>query len=135
MIGHQRHLMVGLLGLASAGIFLSVQAIAGADEVVASKLVGTWVLTKVNGKKPPIEIELEFTKDGKVDYGFVKGTYKIDGNELMIQVTGGKGKKTQSRTATIDKLTDEILVIKSGREESEYKKKEIKKKQNKRKKR
>lgn len=96
--------------------------------VDADKLVGTWVQTKVNGKKPDVPLEFELTKDGKVNYSLgnssTKGTYRINGDKLTIQMAPTrKGAKSRVLTSTIVSVTDEILVAKTGEDEGEYKKK------------
>jgi uncharacterized protein (TIGR03066 family) len=135
MIGHRRILMgVLILALASAGILLSAPAIARADEVDADKLVGTWVLTTLDGKPAPTKLEFTFAKKGEASNSLgQKGTYKLDGNKLTIRMTarvaGAKGKKPVTSSVTtswmIAKLTEDVLVItgKSGGSESEFKKK------------
>lgn len=136
MIGHRRIAILGLiLGLACAGILLSAPGIARADDVDPDKLVGTWLLKMVDGKRAPIELEFTFGKKGQaVMPPDLKATYKIDGNKLTIRVTarvaGAKGKKPATNTITntwfIKKLTDDVLVIgskSSGGSESELRKK------------
>ena len=101
-------------------------------KVDAAKLVGKWEITKTSeaGGAPKGTI-IEFTKDGKV-IGTVeidgtkmdfKGTYKVDGEKLKLEVEVGG--MSHSNEDTIKSLTAEKLVLldKEGNENELTKKK------------
>ena len=86
---------------------------AAADEKKAdnAKLaVGTWAVTKSHEGGPPKGGVVEFTKDGKIKVSgeqdgmkmSFEGTYKIDGNKLVL--TFKIGDSEQPVDLTIDKL-------------------------------
>jgi uncharacterized protein (TIGR03066 family) len=104
---------------------------AGADEKDYSKLiVGKWELTKVPEGRLPKGTIIDFTKDGKVmvaakkdDMAInVEGTYKVDGDKLMVTLKVGENE--QKQTISILKLTDSEMHVKNEQgDESELTKK------------
>jgi uncharacterized protein (TIGR03066 family) len=110
-----------LLGI---GLMLGVAcAVAAADETIdVKKLIGKWEPkdTDKAGK-----FVVEFGKDGKVGVSgsvggteiSAKGTYKVDGNKLIMKMEFmGKEK---SMTRIVSKLTDTELVSKQEGSEKE----------------
>src|SRR5438067_1577771 len=103
-----------ILGLALvAAMGLVVTAGAGDDDkdakIDGKELIGTW--TPKDEEKDKFVVE--FTKDGKLTFtgekeGKIEGTYKLDGNKLVI--TAKVGDKEQKMTRVITKLTDTELV-------------------------
>ncbi len=102
---------LGLLGLSAA-----------ADEKKADKAklaVGTWDVTKSHDGGPPKGGVVEFTKDGKIKVSgeqdgmkmSFEGTYKIDGNKLVL--TFKIGDTEQPVDLTIDKLDDKTFATTS----------------------
>ena len=99
--------------VAVAAVVCLLGTAARADEKDYPKLiVGKWELTKVAEGGLPKGTVIEFTKDGKVkvmakkdDKDFdLEGTYKVDGDKLMVTIKAGDNERTQ--TITILKLTD-----------------------------
>ena len=95
-------------------------AVAAADDKIdAKKLLGKW-------ENKEQKFTVEFLKDGKVSIaggpdGSLKadGTYKMDGNKLVLTVKFGDDEKKMTRT--VSKLTDAELVSKddeSGKEDT-----------------
>jgi uncharacterized protein (TIGR03066 family) len=87
----------------------------GDEKIDAKKLVGRW--ENVEFKEVGVSKTAEFAKDGKAVFTDtdakgnetkVEGTYRIDGNKLVVTVTL-KGKERQV-TTTISKLTDAEMV-------------------------
>jgi uncharacterized protein (TIGR03066 family) len=106
---------------------------AAADEKKAdhAKLaVGTWEVTKTHDGGPPKGGVVEFTKDGKIKVSgeqdgmkqTFEGTYKIDGNKLVL--TFKIGDTEQAVDLTIDKLDERTFATtgKSGKVELTRKK-------------
>ena len=77
------------------------------------KIVGSWKMVKLSGKEPnknaPI-MTMEYTKDGKHTFKWVGepqvGTYKIEGDKLIVTMNNG-----QLKTSTIKLLTSDTLVV------------------------
>ena len=118
-----------LLGM---GLVLAVAcAVVAADEKIdAKKLLGKW-------EHKEKKFFIEFLKDGKVTASGDKagkeftseGTYKLDGNKLMLSMKIGDDEKKMTRT--ISKLTDTELVSKDdegGKEDTLTRVKEKKEK-------
>jgi uncharacterized protein (TIGR03066 family) len=92
-------------------------AIAAAeDKIDAKKLLGKW-------ENKDQKLTVEFLKDGKVSVAGgefkAEGTYKVDGNKLMLTVKFGDAETKMTRT--VSKLTDTELVSKddeSGKEDT-----------------
>lgn len=85
---------------------------ASADEKISvDKLIGSWKVSKAESVPP--DSEIEFTKDGKFKFSAkmgdqtvaFEGTYKVDGNKLIVTLPDSKGE-----TMTIKKLTDTEFV-------------------------
>ena len=101
-----------VLGVFAFGLAGSVQA----QDDNAKKIVGVWVLDKSSGDLPVGSV-VEFTKDGKltatvkIDTMEVKidGTYTIEKDKLTVKLKAGD--MSIEETATITKLTDEVLEI------------------------
>jgi uncharacterized protein (TIGR03066 family) len=113
--------MRALLGFGLA-VLLVVSAGVSAqdkDKVDGKKLIGKWEPTTL---PPGAKAVIEFTKDNKLVVSFtigdktekIDGTYKLDGNKLMVDL------KDKKETNTVTKLTDEDLVVKDekGKEEA-----------------
>lgn len=89
---------------------------ARAQDDNAKKIVGTWVIEKSSGDLPA-GTTVEFTKDGKLkvvakaDGAELKfeGTYTVEKDKLTVKLKVGEEKVEE--TATIKKLTDEVLEI------------------------
>jgi uncharacterized protein (TIGR03066 family) len=118
--------------LAAVTVVCLIGTAARADEKDYPKLiVGKWELTKVEEGGLPKGTVIEFTKDGKVkvtakkdDKDFdLEGTYKVDGDKLMVTIKTGDDEHKQ--TITILKLTDGELHTKNemGKEAELTKKK------------
>jgi uncharacterized protein (TIGR03066 family) len=111
------------LALAFAGPMRGADKADSKDKPNSEKIVGTWKLTKIGGKDAPIEIEMVFTKDGKIKLmGRDHGTYKVDGDKIMLTITKKGGKDS---TQTIKTLTTDTMVLYDEEEkgEIEFKKK------------
>jgi len=119
-------LVLGVLVIGFAGT-------AKAQDDNAKKIVGTWVLDKSSGDLP-VGSTVEFTKDGKLSASVkidtmevkIAGTYKIDKDKLSVKLKAGDMEIEE--TATITKLTDDVLELKDkdGKVDS-FKKKPVKK--------
>jgi len=114
-------------------VFVLSGAVAAADEKIdAKKLIGKW--EPKDAKKGPAMV-MEFTKDGKLtataDLGGkefkIDGTYKVDGNKLMMKMKFMD--KEIEETVTVTKLTDDEMegTGKDGKSEAFKKVKEVKK--------
>ena len=100
-------------------------------KIDAAKLVGKWEITKAGEGGAPKGTLLEFTKDGKLTGSIdmdgtkvdIKGTYKIDGDKLKVDVEVGSDK--HENEMTIKSLTADKAVLedKEGREHELTKKK------------
>ena len=100
-------------------------------KIDAAKLVGKWEITKAAEGGAPKGTLLEFTKDGKLTGSIdmdgtkvdIKGTYKIDGDKLKVDVEVGSDK--HENEMTIKSLTADKAVLedKEGREHELTKKK------------
>jgi uncharacterized protein (TIGR03066 family) len=95
-----------------------------AAKIDAAKLVGNWEITKSPGDVPKGSI-VSFDKDGKLKVSIdfngkkidIEGTYKVDGDKLVVTIKGPDG-KDETDTDTIKSLDDKKLVIidKDGKE-------------------
>jgi uncharacterized protein (TIGR03066 family) len=123
-MGHKRRLSFFL-----SPIVLTVLLCGGCGKTGANaeKILGTWELVKVNGAEPPMRPTMEFQRDGVLYYSMmgvkVKGSYKLEGSQLTTTLTGADG-KTRTTTAEIAELTDQTLVASSGKDRSEYRRKD-----------
>ena len=89
---------------------------AGADDkggkIDAKKLVGKW---EPKEQKKEAKMTIEFTKDGKLAITAagggkefkIDGTYKLDGDQLAMQMKLGENEVKE--TVTITKLTDDEM--------------------------
>jgi uncharacterized protein (TIGR03066 family) len=97
-----------------------IAALAQADEktVDKAKLVGKWKMVKIDGKVPPVDSILEFTKDGKLVFTFgkdgdsrkVESTYSIEGDKITVVVK--KGDSEDKNTETISLQGDKLTITK-----------------------
>jgi uncharacterized protein (TIGR03066 family) len=108
--------LVAVMGLVAGGG-------AGADDkdtkIDGKKLIGKW--TPKEGKE---KFVVEFTKDGKMTFTGggdkelkLDGTYKLDGNKLVMTMKFGD--KEEKMTRTITKLTDTELTSKDDKDGKE----------------
>jgi uncharacterized protein (TIGR03066 family) len=94
---------------------------ARADEKAdyAKKIVGKWELTKVEEGGLPKGTLVEFDKDGKVKVTVkaedkeqvLEGTYKVEGESLMLTMKVGEDERKQ--TITLLKLDDKVMHTKN----------------------
>ena len=94
---------------------------ARADEKAdyAKKIVGKWELTKVEEGGLPKGTLVEFGKDGKVKVTVkaedkeqvLEGTYKVEGESLMLTMKVGEDERKQ--TITLLKLDDKVMHTKN----------------------
>jgi uncharacterized protein (TIGR03066 family) len=111
-------------GVASLALGLTTAA----GPVDAGKLLGAWELTKVEGQAQVPYWRVEFLKDGKLRMTAqkggeelkVEGTYALKKDRLTLTVEEG-GKTTDTRTVTVQKLTDAVLVIVDNNKKMEFK--------------
>jgi len=110
-----------------------------ADKIDKDKLVGTWTLVKTSGKALPAgaSLTVTFTKDGKftltgkgkikdeVKESKLSGTYKVDGNKVVVTLKAGD--KEKSETRTVKELTDKKLVVERKNDKGETETVEFKK--------
>ena len=115
-------MMKALKLLAIGVVFCLLGSVATAEEKKADHVklaVGTWEVTKSHDGGPPKGGVVEFTKDGKMkitgEQDGMKlsfdGTYKIDGNKLVL--TFKIGDKEQPVDLTIDKLDEKTFATTS----------------------
>jgi len=106
-------MILGLALVAVMGLLSGVAADDKKDEKIdAKKLIGKWT-PKDGGEKGKFVVE--FMKDGKLTFTAggdkdlkLDGTYKLDGNKLVLTVKFGE--KEEKMTRTITKLTDTEMV-------------------------
>jgi uncharacterized protein (TIGR03066 family) len=115
-------------------VALGVLALAaGADDKAdnAKMLVGSWEVTKVDKDGGlPVGAVADFGKDGKVKVTFKKGdkeeshegTYKVDGDKLVITMKDPEGKERE-RNITIKKCSETECVTESDGKTIEWKRK------------
>jgi len=103
-----------LVGVAAAVLVTALGGSADGrqpEKIDAKLLVGKWQ-PKDEAKKD--EFTVEFTKDGKVSVAFsgkddkAEGTYKLDGDKLVLKLKFGDKEKDQTRT--VHSLTKTELV-------------------------
>jgi uncharacterized protein (TIGR03066 family) len=91
----------------------------------AEKIVGKWKVVKSDAI--PLGNVVEFTKDGKMRVTgkraggqplSTEGTYKVQGNKLILTLKGAGGKEL-SDTATIKVLTDTKLILADAKGEAD----------------
>jgi len=120
--------------LSIAIVFTATSAFA-ADKIDATKLIGSWTVTKSESLPPGAKATITYEKGGKANAKVeimgmkidLPATYKIDGDKLIItQKIEGEEKTT---TDTITKLTDDVLITKDkdGKVDEFKKVKEVKK--------
>jgi len=113
--------MRAILGCGLA-VVLVLAATAGAEDkaekIDGKLLVGKWEPTEApKGAK----VLIEFTKDGKVSYAVsgegkefkLDGTYKVEGNKVLV--TMKVGDKETTKTRTVSKLTETEMVSKDDK--------------------
>jgi uncharacterized protein (TIGR03066 family) len=91
------------------------------DKIDPAKLVGKW--TPKEKRDNPFVVE--FTKDGKAKFtGTVdgkemksEGTYKADGNK--VRLTMSLGEKVETTVRTVTKLTDDELISRDEKGETD----------------
>jgi uncharacterized protein (TIGR03066 family) len=118
--------MRSIVAVGVAFLALGLTAVAGSIE--GSKLIGVWELTKVEGQEKAPHWRIEFLKDGKLrmtskrdDTEFkVEGTHALKKDKLTVTVVE-EGKTTDTKTVTIQKLTDEVLVFVDNKKKMEFK--------------
>jgi uncharacterized protein (TIGR03066 family) len=80
-------------------------------EIDAKKLIGKWEPKEKEGKAFVVEFQkdgkLTFTAGGKDKELKADGTYKVDGNKLVLTIKFGE--KEEKMTRTVSKLTDTEL--------------------------
>ena len=104
---------------------VAVPAFAADEKFDADKLVGTWKLTKSKSLPEGATATVVYSKDGTVAATIelkgmkieLKGTWKIDGNKLLI--TTKEDNKDKVDTDTILKLTADELVTKNKDDEED----------------
>jgi uncharacterized protein (TIGR03066 family) len=105
----------------------------GGTKTNADKIIGTWEVTKdeEKGEDVPPGNTIEFIKDGNLKIVMklgekemkMDGTYKVEDDKLSVTLKG-PDKKARTETATIDQLTDTVMVTKDKNgKKTEYKKK------------
>jgi uncharacterized protein (TIGR03066 family) len=109
-----RSVLIGCLLLAVAS-----SAAAEKTRIDKAKLVGTWTFVRPDDEKGPLadEAKLLINRDGKIEMTMtfgeksyeVKGTWKVDGDQLTITMKNSRGQKQE--TVTITELTDKKLII------------------------
>jgi len=110
-------LMLGLMFVARAGDKDKDKGDKKGDSI-KDKLVGTWEAQK--GKGLPPGTRIQFTKDGKVTITGkkdekeikIQGTYKLDGKKLSL--TTKQNDEERTRDITINKVSDDQLVLEGG---------------------
>lgn len=116
------------LVLTALCLFIVAKPVRAAD---ADKIIGTWIVTKMDGKEPPKELSLQVTfgKDGKMVFTAKlgakeetdEGTFTVTGNKLSATK---KGKKDVDMM-TIKSITGDTMVLVDDKEKKEM---ELKKK-------
>lgn len=109
-----------LTGCAMAVALVFAAAAAADEKIEEKKLVGKW---EPKDQKD-LKMLMEFSKDGKLsvrtsagDMEFtVGGSWKLDGNKLMIHLKEGENEIKD--TVTISKLTDDELIGESATKKS-----------------
>ncbi len=91
----------------AAFVFLCLTLVCTAGTDTAKKLVGTWEVTKENGKPPKEKVVLEYTADGKYSLGSQKGTYAVKGDSVTRTFKVGDDEVVS--TERIKKLTETEL--------------------------
>lgn len=114
-----------LIGGALAALALSFgpPARAGDEKIDPKKLVGTWA---VENEGAGATVFLELSKDGKAALTVrekkvkdiqVRGTYKLDGNKLVVALKFGD--KEHKETLTVLTVGDDELIIKDSKGKKE----------------
>ena len=111
-----------LVALVAVAVAVAAGWAGAADEKVdARKLVGKWSPAKTDpkGRKTVLEFKdagkftMSVTADGKTEA--VDGTYKLDGNQMNVEMKVGD--TTIKETLTVTRLTDDELVTKDSKGE------------------
>jgi uncharacterized protein (TIGR03066 family) len=118
--------MRSIVAVGVAVLALEMTAVAGPIE--ASKLIGVWELTKVEGQAEAPHWRIEFLKDGKhrmtskrdgKEYKIV-GKHELKKDKLTLTVLVD-GKTADTKTVTVQQLTDEMLVFVDNKKKLEFK--------------
>jgi uncharacterized protein (TIGR03066 family) len=105
--------------IACLAMFVVAAGLRAEEKIDASKLVGTWKLTKSEDPNAPKDAIVEFSSDNKLTITVkvgdenkkFSGTYKVDGANLTVTVKSPDDGKDVEETDTITTLTDEKLVL------------------------
>jgi uncharacterized protein (TIGR03066 family) len=107
--------ILGVALLAVMGLTAGTGVGAQDDKIDAKKLVGKWTPKETDSAKVKNKYVVSFAKDGKLTWTNqgekatpLDGTYKLDGNKLMMAVMFGD--REEEMTLMILKLTDTDLV-------------------------
>ncbi len=96
----------------------------GAPLTNADKIVGIWKMSKKGGQAVALSVEIEYTKDGKMQFagGPAIATYKVEGDTVTVTPNGDK---PAIEKHTIKKLDATTLVLYdvTNKEDVEYTKK------------
>ncbi|HKB37515.1 MAG TPA: hypothetical protein VKD72_13795 [Gemmataceae bacterium] len=107
---------------------LTFGMMAVAEPIAGSKLIGAWELTKVEGQDEAPHWRIEFIKGGKLrmtskregkEYK-VEGTHALKKDRLTLTVVVD-GKAADTKTVTVRKLTDDVLVFVDNNKKMEFK--------------
>jgi uncharacterized protein (TIGR03066 family) len=96
------------------------------DKIDASKIVGKWE-PDAKDAPPGAKIVMEMTKDNKLTVNAefngqkinMAGTYKVEGDKLIVKMKPPGSEEEKTSTMTIVKLTDDELVTKEGEKKAE----------------
>ncbi len=107
--------------------FLALPVAARAGEIEAGKLIGVWELTKVEGQAEAPHWRIEFLKAGKLRMTSkrggaehkVEGTHALKKDKLTVTVVAD-GKAVDTKTVTVQKLTDDTLVFLDNNRRMEF---------------
>jgi|GEM_PF-2445731 len=116
--------------LAAAIAFALVAPAFAAEKFDEAKLIGSWSMTKSKELPEGTKATVAFGKDKSANATIeimgmkieIKGTWKIDGDKLII--TSKEGDTEKVDTDTIVKLTDDVFITKDNKsgDETEFKK-------------
>ncbi len=105
-----------LCAVALGVCLVAAASTARAQDDNAKKLVGVWLVEK-SGSDLPVGSSIEFLKDGKMKAVIkaegmelkLDGEYKVDKDKLTVKIKIGE--ESVEETATIKKLTEDVLEI------------------------
>jgi len=116
-----------LLALAMTGL---AGSLALADEKIdKTKLVGKWKMVKIDGNVPPVDVIMEFTKDGKLTISYEKdgktgkvdATYSVENDKLTVTNKKGDSEEKNTETVTMPSA-DKLVITKSDGKKAELEK-------------